>query len=215
MPDTEARPGALPSGRDRLLEAAAAEFAESGYAGTSIAGIAARAGVSKSTVFHHFASKEELYIAVIGDAVDDFGQRIDQALAQEPSGQSALKRFQLEHLKHLENHRQVARLILRELQDPALAGRKPLILELLSSNFTRLVRHLEQQQAAGRLRADINCPVTALIMFASNAFYFQHADDLARLPEHGFPGDGRVFAGAVIDILYNGLAPNAPDGDEA
>ncbi|QKK02276.1 MAG: TetR/AcrR family transcriptional regulator [Pseudomonadota bacterium] len=209
-------PASVPaSGRDRLLEAAAAEFAESGYAGSSIAVIAARACVSKSTVFHHFASKEELYIAVIGNAVDDFGQRIDQALTEEPTGQSALKRFQLEHLKHLENHRQVARLILRELQDPALEGRKPLIMELLSRNFARLVRHLEQQQGGGRLRADIDCQVAALIMFAANAFYFQHADDLAQLPEQGFRGDGRAFSSAVIDILYNGLAPNAPDGDNA
>lgn len=215
MPANEIKSGAPTSGRERLLEAAAAEFAESGYVGASIATIAARAGVSKSTVFHHFASKEDLYIAVIGDAVNDFGQRIDHALAQEPTGQSALNRFQHEHLMHLEGHRQVARLILRELQDPALGGRKPLIMELLSTNFTRLVRHLESQQASGRIRTDISCQVTALIMFASNAFFFQHAEDLAELPENGFRGDSRDFARAVIDILYNGLAPNALDGDDS
>ena len=52
-------------GRERLLAAAAEEFSRNGYAGTSIAAIATRAEVGKSTIFHHFESKEALYLAVI------------------------------------------------------------------------------------------------------------------------------------------------------
>lgn len=200
-------------GRTRLLDAAAAEFAADGYTGASIASIARRAGVSKSTVFHHFASKEDLYLAVIGDAVGDFTKRIDHVLSPDSSGAEVLERFQREHLRHLQEHRQVVRLILRELQDPALQRRKPLIMELLSTNYTRLVRFIEQAQASGKLRHSLDPNVAALMMFAVNAFYFQHADELARLPAAWIEDHDEGFARAVIDILYHGLAPSETDGD--
>ncbi len=46
--------------RERLLAAAAAIIADRGYAGLTIAGAAARAGVSVGSVYRHFESKAEL-----------------------------------------------------------------------------------------------------------------------------------------------------------
>ncbi len=46
--------------RAALLRAAAEEFAESGYAGASVARIASRAGVTLGTMYHHFKRKGEL-----------------------------------------------------------------------------------------------------------------------------------------------------------
>ncbi|MFI5930973.1 TetR/AcrR family transcriptional regulator [Actinoplanes sp. NPDC051494] len=51
--------------RELLLTAAEEEFAERGL-DASIADIARRAGVAKGTVFHHFATKEELIAAIVG-----------------------------------------------------------------------------------------------------------------------------------------------------
>jgi TetR/AcrR family transcriptional regulator, acrAB operon repressor len=54
-----------PELRERLIGAATIEFAESGYAGATLDGIAARAGVTKGGVYFHFAGKEELFFAVL------------------------------------------------------------------------------------------------------------------------------------------------------
>ena len=54
----EARPG-------ELLEAALELFVEKGYAATRSEEVAARAGVSKGTLFLYFPSKEELFKAVV------------------------------------------------------------------------------------------------------------------------------------------------------
>ncbi len=54
----EARPG-------ELLEAALALFVEKGFAATRVEEVAARAGVSKGTLFLYFSSKEELFKAVV------------------------------------------------------------------------------------------------------------------------------------------------------
>jgi TetR/AcrR family transcriptional repressor of mexJK operon len=55
------------SGRKRqvVLEAATELFLESGFLGTTIEDIANRAGVSKPTVYIHFASKEALFIEIV------------------------------------------------------------------------------------------------------------------------------------------------------
>lgn len=50
---------------DAILDAAAQAFFEHGYAGASIEGIAAAAGVSKVTVYNHFADKSALFTAAV------------------------------------------------------------------------------------------------------------------------------------------------------
>src|ERR1700684_661610 len=49
-----------PNARERLERAALALFAEHGYDATTVAEIADRAGLTKSTFFRHFADKREV-----------------------------------------------------------------------------------------------------------------------------------------------------------
>lgn len=64
----EARPG-------ELLEAALQLFLENGYAGTRVEAVAARAGVSKGTLFLYFPSKQDLFKAVVRENISGrYGQ---------------------------------------------------------------------------------------------------------------------------------------------
>lgn len=58
----EARPG-------EIVEAALALFSEKGFAATRLDEIAARAGVSKGALYLYFATKEDLFRAVVTQAV--------------------------------------------------------------------------------------------------------------------------------------------------
>ena len=51
--------------RRRLLDAAAEEFTEHGFAGASLEAISARAGYTRGAFHWHFKSKEELLVAVL------------------------------------------------------------------------------------------------------------------------------------------------------
>lgn len=51
--------------RKAILDAAVAEFRQSGYEATSMDRIAASAGVSKRTVYNHFPSKEALFSQIL------------------------------------------------------------------------------------------------------------------------------------------------------
>ena len=51
--------------RERILNEAIALFGSHGYAGTSLADIAAASDISKAGLLHHFSSKEELFAQVL------------------------------------------------------------------------------------------------------------------------------------------------------
>ncbi|GAB2890251.1 TetR family transcriptional regulator [Streptomyces deserti] len=54
-----------PATRDRILDAARAEFSERGYEKTSVRGIAKAAGVDSALVHHYFGTKEQVFEAAV------------------------------------------------------------------------------------------------------------------------------------------------------
>jgi AcrR family transcriptional regulator len=58
------RPGA-PDTRATILDAARSAFAEKGFAGTTIRGVAAQAEVDASLVHHYFGTKDDLFLAAM------------------------------------------------------------------------------------------------------------------------------------------------------
>ena len=54
--------------RSRLLEAAAAEFAVAGIDRANVNRISLAAGLAKGTIYNYFASKRELFLAVVSEA---------------------------------------------------------------------------------------------------------------------------------------------------
>jgi len=64
------RAGPEESTRARILRAAAAQFHARGFEGTSMLEIAAAAGIRKSSLYHHFRSKQELLFEILRHTVD-------------------------------------------------------------------------------------------------------------------------------------------------
>ena len=68
---------------DRILAAAAAEFAARGFGGARVDRIARRARVNKAMIYYHFRSKEALYRALLRDVFARAAERL-RACAREP-----------------------------------------------------------------------------------------------------------------------------------
>jgi AcrR family transcriptional regulator len=71
--------------RAKLLKAAGAVFARRGYHAATLDEIAQRAGVSKGALYYNFASKEDLFLALLSDRlgepmgdVDAFYSRVER-----------------------------------------------------------------------------------------------------------------------------------------
>jgi TetR/AcrR family transcriptional repressor of nem operon len=66
---TEARVRDPDGTRQRILEAAFAEFYENGFQGAGMAAIVARAGVTTGALYHHFPDKTALGYAVVEEVI--------------------------------------------------------------------------------------------------------------------------------------------------
>src|ERR1700745_3984401 len=76
-----------PGARERLVVAAVALFTEQGYDATTVAQIAQRAGVTKSTFFRHFPDKRELLVA----GQETLGRLMAEGIAEAPGDASPLE----------------------------------------------------------------------------------------------------------------------------
>jgi AcrR family transcriptional regulator len=82
----------LPLQRERLLQAAAEEFASLGYGGASAESISRCAGMSKATFYEHFANKEDCIVALLQRAAEVVGESM--AAAARDAGPGAGERLQ-------------------------------------------------------------------------------------------------------------------------
>ena len=90
-PRWERRKEARPA---ELVSAALDLFVEKGYAGTRLDDVAARAGVSKGTLYLYFENKEELFKAVVREnIVARISQSADEALHYDGSSAELLRRL--------------------------------------------------------------------------------------------------------------------------
>jgi len=113
-----------PVQRSELLAIARAMFAEIGYSATSMGEIAERAGLRKASLFHHFSTKRQLYMEVLGDVLRDLDRLISEVSFE---GGDFAKR--LDHLgelviEYLGSRQDTSRLLLREALDrgPFMGG---------------------------------------------------------------------------------------------
>lgn len=77
--------------RAQLLEQALALFGAKGFHDTSVLDIATAAGVTKPVVYQHFASKEELFAAVLAAAANRLGTVTEKALANATSAREQVE----------------------------------------------------------------------------------------------------------------------------
>ena len=61
----------------RILAAAAKCFAESGYDGTGVARICQEAGVSKGAFYHHFSSKQAVFLELLARWMGEMDRQLD------------------------------------------------------------------------------------------------------------------------------------------
>jgi len=76
-----------PGARERLVVAAVDLFTEQGYDATTVAQIAERAGVTKSTFFRHFPDKRELLVA----GQETLCRLLAEGIAEAPGNASPLE----------------------------------------------------------------------------------------------------------------------------
>jgi TetR/AcrR family transcriptional regulator len=202
------RPGA--DAAERILCAAETLFSQHGFDGVSMNAIAERAGVSKANVFHHFNSKDALYLAVIKNCCGKNAAL--QGIISGPAPlHECLPRFAESHLATILEQEHVSRLIARELLKDQPERAEELAQQIFGEDFARFVDILRQRQAAGELRKEIDPAMVAVLLIAADVFFFEARPVLQHFPDVKFAQQPARYSGMLVDILLRGILADKPE----
>lgn len=82
-----------PETEERILNAAAECFSRRGYDATSVADLCTTAGVSKGAFYHHFPSKQAVFMALLNRWLGILDEQLLAVTQQTASASEALKRI--------------------------------------------------------------------------------------------------------------------------
>lgn len=196
--------------RERILDAAASLISHFGYNKTTVADIAAKAGISKGAVYLHFKSKDEVLEALLIEAMYKFSTSWFEAIENDPQG-GLISRMYLNMLQVLDDIPFMA-VIMRK--DPSILGnylKQP-------GNFFEKQQHsgmrhefIALMQQAGAVRNDVDPAVTAHIMdiFSYGLVVIQDFK-----PESEIPQTDAVIKG-IADMMDRALTPPEGGNSEA
>ncbi|WP_460796095.1 TetR/AcrR family transcriptional regulator [Microbacterium sp. GXF0217] len=158
--DTPARRGRPGYDQGQVLDVAVQEFIAHGYDATSVASLAERLGLSKSALYHHYASKEQLLEVALEEALGG----LEGVLA---SAQGATARAKLEYVLRgavgvLVEKLPYVTLLLRvrgnsDVERRALERRR-----VFDREVTALVRAAQEE---GSVRDDVDASLATRLLF--------------------------------------------------
>ena len=186
-----------------ILQAALEEFTLNGFAGTRLDDVAARAGITKGTIYVYFPSKEDLFIATLKEKTRPVFEHL-QTLAAEADGPAIeiLRRhlaFVAEHLIEDSCGRDIFHIMLAEgHRFPSVVDRwSHEMLEPAIAALSSVLRHGVER---GEFHPDIVGDFPQLVMapiILHNAWQGLFADRR--------PLDVRRFFDAAMALLAHGL----------
>jgi TetR/AcrR family transcriptional regulator len=186
--------------RERILDAAEALFVEHGFAAVSMRQLAARSGVTKSLIHHHFGSKEALWELVKERAFSAYaeGQEAELHKATEPDAE-LLKRSVGRYFAFLKSHPEVVRLFAwTHLEGEQACGK-------LDAELVRLgAEKIRQAQERGLLRSDINPTHVVTIFVNACTQWFQAHGHHSQWPGMG---SDEEFLDDFLRVFMEGLLP--------
>jgi TetR/AcrR family transcriptional regulator len=162
--------------------------------------------VSKANIFHHFESKNALYLAVVRHACADSAERLRRLQSDGGAIPERLADFARSHLKSLLEHDRVSRLILRELVGEKGARRAQELAEkVFGENFANLVDIVRAGQRHGELRDDFDPAMVATLLIGANVFFFESCEVLRHFKEVDFARDPERYSRMLMDMLLRGI----------
>jgi AcrR family transcriptional regulator len=190
---------ARPPGRPRseaadaaILEATVELYGDLGFAGLSVDAVAARAGVSKATIYRRYPSKVELVMAAGERLADREHPAIDTGTVR--GDLTAHARALIRMLKTSDVGRCVPTMVADKKRFPELAAAHD---RFSATRRARMRAAVERGVARGELRPDTDCELVVDLL-AGPAFY-------------GYLVSGRRLDGAyaeqLVDALLVGFLP--------
>ena len=189
-------------GRERILHEAYRKFIESGYAAVSMQQIAAAAGITKATLYHHFVDKEDLFFEVMRSGFINSQARLAQAIDE---GQSLREQMVAFASYLFSAERADLNRLFFDLQQHVSSERQAEFWQVFERPWCYLERTLKEAISRGDL-APGEPVVIARVCFSAFAGQVQ----IARF-HNGVPAPDTALAEQIVDMLLDGLRPRSSE----
>ncbi|MBE7365948.1 TetR/AcrR family transcriptional regulator [Ramlibacter pallidus] len=205
----EARPG-------ELLDAALDLFVEKGFAATRSEEVAARAGVSKGTLFLYFPSKEELFKAVVRENMSGrFAEWAEEFEKFEGSTAEMVRYCMNIWWERIGATRAsgITKLIISEARNfPELAA---FYQQEVIRPGTELVRRMLQRGVDSGEFRELDIEYAVFNITAPMIFLIMMKHSLGACVPQDYPLDPQRYLQAQVDVLLNGLCKPRDAAQEA
>jgi len=189
-----------------ILSVAEDLFSKNGFSAVSMNEIAQQAKVSKANIFHHFKSKEGLYLAVLKQACKRSSAALDLVNTNSPDDLlEKMNCFFSSHLTTLLSESSATQLIQRELMENGEQKGKQLAEEVFADTFAKVTHLVRDAQAHHVVRQSIDPSLLAFLLLGSNVIFFEARSILKHLPDINFAESSENYSSGVFDILINGF----------
>jgi AcrR family transcriptional regulator len=195
--------------RDDIVQASLKLFAEKGFHGTSMRDIARAADITEGLIYHYFASKRDLFTAIIEEhsflpllrSLPDLGEWLD---TRELLLVLARGFFDVLHRNH-----DLTRLLLQEVQIFP-EEKEAFFADAAKESITELAAILESRMSEKAL-TQVDPAVVARIFFNTLLAFFVEQEILGG--KNIFPGDEQAYVEHLVDMIVKRVgAAKRPGG---
>lgn len=189
----------------RILDSATQVFAESGFHGSSLAGIAECAGISKQNLLYYFANKQVLYQKVLDQILDQWLERMDFLATSDEEPEQLLRQYIHAKLRFSKEQPQASRVYAMEVIGGAAVHSQQMREKILPL-FKKDIATFENWIAAGKIKA-VNATHLLFSIWAMTQSYADFATQMnlvlaqESLSEQDFDDAEEFIVGMVLHRL--------------
>jgi len=190
---------------DDIVSAAAKIFRTKGYHAATVRDIADEVGILKGSLYHHFASKEELLYLVVKEPIAQMYRTITEIAAADATAAEKLRRAISAHLEAFDRHYPHLFVYLRERESVKLRFRE--MIGFSPKEYERCWQQILREGIEnGEFRPDLDIQVTSYGMLGMLNWSYKWYDPQGRLSV-------REVAEEFTTLALAGVAADQPRAD--
>jgi TetR/AcrR family transcriptional regulator, cholesterol catabolism regulator len=190
---------------DDIVSAAAKIFRTKGYHAATVRDIADEVGILKGSLYHHFASKEELLYLVVKEPIAQMYRTISEIAAADATAAEKLRRAISAHLEAFDRHYPHLFVYLRERESVKRRFRE--MIGFSPKEYERCWQQILREGIEnGEFRPDLDIQVTSYGMLGMLNWSYKWYDPQGRLSV-------REVAEEFTTLALAGVAADQPHAD--